>query len=62
MVKAGNIVIEPQFDSSRKFSESLACVLGGEKFGYIDQTGEIVIEPQFAEAGDFSEDMAWIRY
>jgi hypothetical protein len=37
-------------------------VLGGEKFGYIDQTGEIVIEPQFAEAGDFSEDMAWIRY
>lgn len=56
---AGRIVIEPQFDGTRPFSDGMSRVTIGDKYGYINRSGEIVIEPQFDyRAGDFSEGLA----
>jgi len=41
----GRIVIKPQFDEARDFSEGLARVTIDGKFGYIDKTGKYVWEP-----------------
>ena len=53
--KIGEIVINPQFDEAKNFSEGLARVnIGGRRnrFG---------INPQFDEAGDFSEGLAPVK-
>ncbi len=54
------MVIPPQFVDwpYSQFSEGLAPVSVGEKFGYIDMTGTMVIEPQFDIANPFSEGLA----
>jgi len=39
-------VIPPQFDLTYGFSEGLAAVQTGKKWGYIDAAGKIVIAPQ----------------
>jgi hypothetical protein len=57
----GKIVIEPQFNGARNFSEGLAVVAtsnNGYAEGYIDETARIVIEPQFDKALDFSDGLA----
>ena len=59
--KAGEIVINPQFDDAWSFSEGLARVEIGDKYGYINKAGEYVIKPQFDGAGSFSEGLAWMR-
>lgn len=46
----------PPFVSS--FSESLAAVMVGKKWGYINKKGEFVIEPKFDLAGRFTEGFA----
>jgi WG containing repeat len=46
--KAGNMVIEPQFDCAWNHSEGLAPVNIGRQLGYIDRKGNMVIEPKFA--------------
>ena len=52
-LKPGTIVINPQFDESRSFSDGLARVRFGDfktgKWGFIDKTGHYVINPQFGE-------------
>ena len=55
MDKAGNTIIEPQFDGADGFSEGLAVVMVGSKWGYINKLGKIVIEPQFEGSGKFSQ-------
>lgn len=66
------MVINPQFDYAGEFSEGLAMVKVGDKWGYIDKTGEMVINPQFdcpphfnadanADAVEFSEGLAPIK-
>jgi len=56
---AGKIVIEPQFDSTKAFSDEMSLIGIGGKYGYINRSGEIVIEPQFDwRAGNFSEGLA----
>lgn len=60
--KSGRLVVQPQFDVARPFSEGLAAVRVGDlqtgKWGYIDQTGRLVISPRFREADDFSNGLA----
>lgn len=46
---------------SGDFSEGLAGVRKGEKWGYIDKTGAFKIPEKFDWAGNFSEGLAWVR-
>lgn len=41
------MAIEPQFKAATQFSEGLAAVLVGQKWGYINEAGDMVINPQF---------------
>ena len=59
--KTGTIVINPQFEYARSFSEGLAAVFIGGKCGFIDKTGRIVINPQFGEAKRFTDGLAAVR-
>ena len=59
---SANIVINPQFDWADSFSEGLAAVSIGDKFGYIDNTGHIIINPQFDGIGSFSDGLAMVRF
>jgi len=64
--KTGEVVIEPQFEEARFFSERLAAVSveedGVMKWGYVDQKGAWVIEPRFDGAGDFSDGLAIVGF
>ncbi|HEY0099750.1 MAG TPA: WG repeat-containing protein, partial [Pyrinomonadaceae bacterium] len=51
-------VIAPQFDWTGGFSEGLALVKTGGKFGYIDKTGRLTIRPQFDNAHNFNGGLA----
>lgn len=42
------------------FSEGLARVMVGDKFGYVDKTGNLVIKPQFYRAAAFSNGLALV--
>ncbi|HCE43623.1 MAG TPA: hypothetical protein DET40_08750 [Lentisphaeria bacterium] len=59
--KTGAVVIKPEFDQIRNFSEGYAKVKLNGKWGYIDKSGKIVIEPQFDNAGEFHEGMAQVK-
>jgi hypothetical protein len=59
--KTGKFAIEPRLDGAGDFSEGLAAVLVGKKWGYMDRTGRIVVRPQFEEARKFSEGLAAVR-
>ncbi len=64
--KAGEFVIQPQFDYAGEFSEGLAVVGLGKfpatKWGYINRLGNLVIPAQFEGAHDFSEGMAAVSF
>lgn len=47
----GEMVIQPQFQQARSFSNGLGAVCQDGKWGFIDQEGQVVIECQFADAG-----------
>ena len=55
------VVIPPQFAQADSFSEGLARVKIGNKWGYIDKKGKLVIQPQFDEAASFSERLALVK-
>lgn len=55
------VVIQPQFDAAESFSEGMAQVKIGNKWGYIDKTGKLVIPPQFDEAKAFSAGLALVK-
>ncbi|MCX5887855.1 MAG: WG repeat-containing protein [Deltaproteobacteria bacterium] len=46
------------FDSAREFSEGLAPLIVGGKFGFADQTGKLIIPASFSEARNFAEGLA----
>jgi len=54
---------KPQFDDARNFSEGLASVEIGDKWGFINKAGVMVIKPQFETPGIlfFSEGLACVE-
>ena len=60
--KTGKIVINRQFDSAAEFSEGLAVVKSGDKYGYIDKTGKTIINPQFSNSRSFTEGLAGVKF
>ena len=59
--KSGKVLIEPQFDHARDFSEGFAQVKKDGKYGFIDKSGKVVIEPQFDDAEPFSEGLGKVE-
>lgn len=43
------------------FSDGLAPIFDGQKYGYMDKNGKVVISPKFASSMDFSEGLASAR-
>lgn len=55
--RTGKVIIKPQFDTAKRFSEGLARVRVDNKWGFIDPAGRIVIQPQFElESNDHDND------
>ena len=61
MDRSGKTAIEPQFDSAGEFSEGLAIVKVGTKFGYINTKGQVAITPQFDSASPFRYGRAGVK-
>ena len=57
----GDLVFDPLFDETSKFSDGLASVKIENSFGYIDCSGKFVIEPVYEEAFPFSEGVAVVK-
>ena len=49
---------ELRFDAVRHFSDGLAAVCVGEKWGFIDGTGKLVVPASFDVVGDFHDGLA----
>jgi conserved hypothetical protein len=56
--KEGKVVIPPQFEKARAFSEGFSAIRINEKWGFIDKTGKIVVNPQYDEIRDFKNGKA----
>lgn len=54
-------IITPTYDDVRTFSEGLAAVKRGNKWGYINEFGEVVIDFQYDRAYSFSEGKALVE-
>ncbi len=54
-------ILSPQYDDARTFSEDLAAVKRGDKWGYINLDGEVVIDFQYDRANSFSEGKALVE-
>lgn len=50
----GEIIIEPEYNGARSFSNGLAAVCKNNKWGYIDNNSEVVIDYTFTAANDFN--------
>jgi hypothetical protein len=59
--RSGRIVVKPQFDSARGFSEGLARVEINERYGFIDSSGRMAINPIFNMANDFSDGLSAVK-
>ena len=51
-------VLPQAFASLRRFSEDMAAVKDGDKWGFVGRDGQIAIAPAYEEAHDFHEDLA----
>ena len=54
-------MINPQFEEAYPFAESLARVVIGDRWGFIDKTGKFAINPQFDQAESFVNGLARVR-
>jgi hypothetical protein len=54
-------MIPPQYETAAGFSENLAAVGQGQKFGYIDLLGNMAIKAQFDEVSGFHEGLAAVK-
>jgi hypothetical protein len=55
------IVIQPQFAQADAFTEGLARVKVGSRWGFINPQGQVVIPPQFDQAAPFADGLALVR-
>jgi hypothetical protein len=55
------MAIAPSFDEAETFSEGLAKVKVGAKWGFVDRQGSMTINPTFDEAASFNDSTAWVR-
>ncbi|MDB9436214.1 WG repeat-containing protein [Dolichospermum lemmermannii CS-548] len=60
-VSGGKLVIPCQFGLANNFSEGLASVIKGAKWGFINTIGELAIPYQFDNAWLFSEGLAQVK-
>jgi hypothetical protein len=59
--RSGKVVIKPKFDLTFHFSEGLAAVEIGGKWGYINKAGKMVIAPKELEhVEDFHHGLAFV--
>jgi len=54
-------MLNPQYDDAESFSQHLAAVKVGQKWGYVSLYGELVIGPIFDQAKSFSQGCAPVR-
>jgi hypothetical protein len=47
MDSTGSIILKPSYDDAYPFSEGLAPVSSGGKWGYIDKSGNLVVPLQY---------------
>lgn len=55
------LALDPVYDDAGEFSESLAAVRVGPKWGYIDSSGNFKIRPQYAGASKVSGGIAPVK-
>ena len=53
MDENAHVLVYPQYKCAESFSEGLASVKIGERWGYINESGEVEIDPVFCEAYGF---------
>jgi hypothetical protein len=58
--KSGHVIGKMRFDGARDYSEGLAPVQVGDKWGFVDKVGTFVISPRFDDAQPFSDGLARI--
>lgn len=58
--ETGNEVIPVQYDQAKPFSEGLAAVKKGDKWGYINKIGEIIIPFKYDQAFSFTKGVAQV--
>jgi hypothetical protein len=59
--KSGSIITDQRYERAGHFSEGLAPVRLGKKWGYIDKNGQMVIKPRFERAESFSDGRALVQ-
>ena len=59
--KSGELVIQPEYDDARNFSEGFAVVRIKGRWGFIDQSGEEVIPVKYKSAWAFSDGLARVQ-
>lgn len=59
--KTGKVVVSPQFDEVRNFTNGMGMVKLNNKYGFVDRTGKLVIPLTFDDAQEFSEGLASVK-
>ena len=58
----GDVVVEPQYENAKSFSNGLAAVCKDGKWGYINKRGQLVVEYSFGDAGYLSGSAScWVK-
>lgn len=59
--KETKVITKDKIKSVHHFSEGMAPIQVGLKYGFVNEKGVIIIEPQFLSVGYFSNGLAWAR-
>jgi hypothetical protein len=57
----GKVVVQPQYDDMRQYSDGMAAINVKGLWGFIDTTGSVIIPPKYASVTDFSEGLAFFE-